>query len=531
MKKLQVRAWWIAIMAIIILVLVAGLMYFRLVPIEVCSVTVTEHPSVGLFREVVGVSVLSEERVYEDLEDYVKLGSQVKKKITFEAGPCAQAVQVKTFYRGNEIEVSKASVEPGERPEIKSQGLWIPGSDWGDLPSSYTVPHPGEVEDQGNCGSCWAFASSHSTDDNLVGNPDLSEKWILDCNTFDYGCDGGFWVHDDFLNYVVRETDAPPYVPYEEPCQQYPTSDGITGWKRVDNTPGAIKQAIYDHGKVAVALCVNNAFGNWNSDEVFEKEYGCGIYEPANHGVTLVGWDDNKGHVGAFLLKNSWGPGWNGDGYIWISYDIVLTQPVAVTDEPMPPPAPITTATVTIDSMSVQPGDTFITAVSVEDLAPSVAYQMVIHYNEGVIQPVVDQFVFGEMFNEPDVIDLGPSLNAGHFAFGRLDINRDEYSGSGYLGYIAWKAVGEGESILHLATTGDPQPHSYFLDRDNERPPQVLVDGLVTVTTDPTPTPTPTEIPPTPTYVPPTGSRIYIPFASEADAREWLDKFGEADIE
>lgn len=54
--------------------------------------------------------------------------------------------------------------------------------------------------------------------------------------------------------------------------------------------------------------------------------YGGGVYRPATedpeqivgyHALLLVGWDDQQQ---AWLARNSWGPNWGNNGYLWLGY-------------------------------------------------------------------------------------------------------------------------------------------------------------------------------------------------------------------
>jgi inhibitor of cysteine peptidase len=203
------------------------------------------------------------------------------------------------------------------------------------LPSAFNWCDQGgctSVKDQGSCGSCWAFGTVGPLESDILINDgltrDLSEQYLVSCNTDGWGCGGGWWAHD------YHEFKIPPgepdagavyeadfrYVALDVPCNPpHPHHEKILDWRFVKNQSSvpkvsAIKTAIYTYGPVAVAVCVNSAF----------QDYDGGIFtgpscSSMNHAVVLVGWDDSQG---VWYLRNSWGKNWGESGYMRIAYGV-----------------------------------------------------------------------------------------------------------------------------------------------------------------------------------------------------------------
>ncbi len=221
-------------------------------------------------------------------------------------------------------------LRPSDQPVAQPPARDLPAYfNWCDLGGCTSV------KNQAGCGACWAFATVGMLECNILLNDgievDLSEQWLLSCNTTGMTCAGGWFCSEYHLatgdscgqSGAVFEADF-PYAALDLPCNcPYPHAYWIDDWGYV---PGGtippvseIKQAILDYGPVATAICTPPAF----------HAYSGGVYNACDnpgdldHGVMLVGWDDNLGSNGAWRLRNSWGPGWGEDGYMWIEYDCI----------------------------------------------------------------------------------------------------------------------------------------------------------------------------------------------------------------
>ncbi|TET95051.1 MAG: hypothetical protein E3J26_03470, partial [Candidatus Zixiibacteriota bacterium] len=73
--------------------------------------------------------------------------------------------------------------------------LDLPDSfDWRD---AHVLP---PVKNQGGCGSCWAFGTVGPLECNIKildgVTEDLSEQWLVSCNSSGWSCSGGWFAHD-----------------------------------------------------------------------------------------------------------------------------------------------------------------------------------------------------------------------------------------------------------------------------------------------------------------------------------------------
>jgi hypothetical protein len=196
------------------------------------------------------------------------------------------------------------------------------------LPAAYISSYVTPIKNQGNCGSCWAFAGVAAFESSIYKKDgiavDLSEQYLVSCNHDEWGCGGGWWAYDLFVNPGAEMESCFPYVAQDVPCKldcPYPyIAQGYAFCEKSDAIASidSIKNGIYNYGGVNVALYVDRTF----------QAYTGGVMTKCarnprwtNHMVELVGWDDS---LGAWRLKNSWGTGWGEQGFMWIKYNCNL---------------------------------------------------------------------------------------------------------------------------------------------------------------------------------------------------------------
>ena len=196
--------------------------------------------------------------------------------------------------------------------------------------NSYVTP----VRDQGDCSSCWAFATTAALESNalITGNTpgisiDLSEQALLSCSGAG-NCYGG---RIDFASDFIRDIGLPPEgcYPYtstdsfcSNACPEWPGSAFRTSdWYRIEPTIESIRYGLYHHGPLVVLMAVHTDF----------FYYGSGVYThvwgdlEGYHSALIVGYNDTEQY---FIVKDSWGEDWGENGYLRIAYSEIGSKTI-----------------------------------------------------------------------------------------------------------------------------------------------------------------------------------------------------------
>jgi len=219
---------------------------------------------------------------------------------------------------------------------------------WGHLPYLQNIH-----EDQGGCGSCWAFATTTMLQANaeINGfNRTFSPQELVNCVPNPANCGGSGGCQGNIvelaMNWVVNNgletTENVPYTGRDEVCGKNAgtaamvsvgnqredleeilasgfhaasagsagASLGLKGWELLpSNQYEPLLRAVVERGPVAISAAASQ-WGPYGGG-IFDS---CGRNSIVNHAVTLIGYGRETDNY--WIIRNSWGSYWGESGNI-----------------------------------------------------------------------------------------------------------------------------------------------------------------------------------------------------------------------
>ncbi|XP_032781938.2 procathepsin L isoform X2 [Daphnia magna] len=195
------------------------------------------------------------------------------------------------------------------------------------------------VKDQGQCGSCWSFAAVVPIEFNTCKKTgtavSFSEQMLVDCDTYDGGCNGGMYTNA--WQYIKEKGGIMKSSAYSYTSG----STGLTGTTcKFDSTAVATKVTAFDwtmpYPNATVSMNFLQSEGPLPSAiKILDSfySYASGVYsDPAcivadendiHHAITVVGYGTTTATSTTpatpyWIVRNSWGTGWGLSGYFLI---------------------------------------------------------------------------------------------------------------------------------------------------------------------------------------------------------------------
>ena len=316
--------------------------------------------------------------VSDNYKEYLKLSDEEKEKV--QIIPRKYNVSIEEFLSKN-----KESKSESRKVDLNLKNVKANSSSNNELPDRFDLRDviDIQVENQGNYGLCWDFASTKALETNLAlkgyGNFDFSELHADYLESTEFG--GNRALHtggtfDDYADYLskygpVMEEDVPYSAEYgiddyfylknleqeafvgdvvEFPTinKTYDKDYNVTYYNNgeeiseeaVQDVRNKIKRHIMENG----GLCATITGPNWAEYKPAGSSISYEIWDSKSnfmcmrgpmydlHAVTIIGWDDNFSadnytktqkpkNNGAYIALNSWGDSWGESGVFYISYD------------------------------------------------------------------------------------------------------------------------------------------------------------------------------------------------------------------
>jgi C1A family cysteine protease len=209
----------------------------------------------------------------------------------------------------------------------------------------------GPIEDQGEGGTCVAFATTALTEAILFKrlhnrNVDISEralyslvKEIYEPGTDDqaglYGADALMclektgYVPSSEWPYGTPTDPSDPSLYAPVPHNLIKTDHELHGFTRVENDSLSLQLALFEQGPITIGI---NWYQEWTNIDPGPDIILNPNPDPANleggHEIVIVGYSKEKQ---AFRLRNSWGTSWGDNGYFWMPFDCSIRPDDAYT--------------------------------------------------------------------------------------------------------------------------------------------------------------------------------------------------------